>query len=125
MNPSSTVDIIQRLGQFLTDYGAWGVCAVLFVLLCLLYYFMSKRHDKQLKEIGGLLEKRNNQLVTLIQKCSTVISNAAATIEDSNEIMKKSQEIMEHTQETNRDMDALISKSNTLIDFCMKNQRDK
>lgn len=120
MQPSSdALYILERLGKFLESYGAWGVSAVLIILLVGLYWLMSKRHEAHIKQLAGILEKRNNQLVSLIQKCSTVISQAAHAVEDSNELLKQTQEIMAETREKNKDVENLVEKTNALIDVCL------
>ena len=104
------------------QYGAWGVVAVLFVMIICLYWFMSKKHERQIKEMSTLLEKRNNQLVSLIQKCSNVISQAAHAIENSNQIILDTQEIIKESNEKNKNVETLVQKTEKLIDVCLFKQ---
>jgi ABC-type anion transport system duplicated permease subunit len=118
-----TVEIFISVGEYFVKYGAWGICTILFFLLVGLYLHMSKKHVEQEKVLTELLEKRNNQLLSLIQKCSTAISNSSNALEESSEVIKKTQEIIEESMDEKKEIEILIEKMHSLMDICLYTKR--
>ena len=117
------LDIFEKIGKFIQTYGAWGVCVLLVLAGVVLYYFISTKHEKQLKDLSGILEKRNNQLISLIQRCSNVISNSAQAIEESTAIMELTKETLLEVNSDKKDISETLKKATTVIEYNLYNKK--
>ncbi len=117
------IETFEKIGKFVQTYGAWGVCILLILAGVALYYFISTKHEKQLKELSGILEKRNNQLIYLIQRCSTVISNSAQAIEESTTIMESVKSTMLEVNSDKKNVEETLKKATTIIEFNLYNKK--
>jgi hypothetical protein len=59
----NSLDTVAKITLFLQQYGGWALSVILMVAIVYLY-----------RTMGGLLEKRNNELKALLVECKTVIA---------------------------------------------------
>jgi len=78
------------LADFLFKYGPWGMCAALLIILVLLYLHMSRKNIKQFNNFTSLLEKRNNQMLTLVQRCINAMTVSTETVKNCKEELTES-----------------------------------
>lgn len=116
---SDWFEIIVSIGKFIQTYGAWGVCVLLVAAFVVLYYFISTKHEKQLKDLSGILEKRNNQLLSLIQRCSIIISNSAQAIEESTAVLESAKAIILQESNDRKNLEEVLKKATTILELTL------
>jgi hypothetical protein len=105
MNPQTAAQGAMTVAEMLAKYGPWGMCVILIVLLVAFYWHINKKHERQIKDLTDLLEKRNNQLMALAQKCSnalTTSTNCGAEVktmlEEEKRMKEEEKRLLERTQ---------------------------
>jgi hypothetical protein len=92
-----SVDTLKSLADFLYSYGGWALSAILMMALVFLYHSMST-----------LLERRNNELKTLLAECKSVVAenrifmerigdnieSITGLIEKNTEVIRQNTEIL-------------------------------
>ena len=87
MNPQTAAQSAMTVAEMLTKYGPWGMCVILIVLLVGFYWHINKKHERQIKDLTDLLEKRNNQLMALAQKCSNSLTQSTSVSKEVKDIL--------------------------------------
>ena len=111
------------LAEILATYGPWGVCAILFVGIGLLYWHLSKKLDAQQalfdkrvtvmdQQYSDLLERRHEQFVDVLQECSTALAEAAETNREMSRSCRDFQERVRNESAQNQAANAEVLRSN-------------
>ena len=101
---------VESLAKTLSTYGPWAVCAILFVILIAMFWFMWRMLDKkeaewktlyqqQGKDLGDLLEKRNEQFIQILTSCGVVLEQTKAVINECRSEIKEATAVSKKTCE--------------------------
>jgi len=111
MNPQTAAQGAMTVAEMLAKYGPWGMCVIILALFVLFYWHSSKKHERQIKSLTDLLEKRNNQLMALAQKCSNALTTSTNCGMEVKDMLKEEKTMKEEEKK-------VLERTQRVIDRC-------